>query len=67
MRIGVGARGVRSHSFRFWEAGKNQLCPQLAQRSYPDHGHLFLRDLSHNLLQTLDIRLLVNLSGLVEL
>lgn len=68
MRIGVGARGVRSHSFRFWEApGKNQLCPQLAQHSYPDHGHLFLRDLSHNLLQTLDIRLLVNLSGLVEL
>lgn len=67
LRIGVGACGARSHSFRCWEApGENQICPQLAQSSYPDY-HLFLRDLSHNLLQTLDIGLLVNLSALVEL
>lgn len=67
LRIWVVACGVRSHSFRCWEVlGENQVYPQLAQSSYPDH-HLFLRDLSHNLLQTLDIGLLVNLSALVEL
>lgn len=62
LRIGVGLVGREC-----WESpGENQICPQLAQSSYPDY-HLFLRDLSHNLLQTLDIGLLVNLSALVEL
>lgn len=64
----VGWLVGEKHSFECWEnPGEDEVCPQLAQSVCSDHDHLFLRDLSHNLFQTLDIELLVNLSALVEL